>query len=200
MLLQSDTCHTIQENFGILDSQFSFMNPGIDCSTTLPTATKICLKQGTLITYDCAWHQVQPNETCASLLNLGVTVEKNGKPQPLALLDLYRYNPGLCCDSPTISTFQAVPLPVSICFCKWHSVRSVLCILSHFAHKHLEAQQVCLKPSSTVCSDGGCDSWCKRLTSMSPSMTCYDPHLKKCPKNKDTCAQPITKAKLCVPK
>ena len=109
---QSDTCKTVRDKFGILDSQFSLMNPGIDCFSVLPSVTKICLELGTEITYDCAWHQVQPNETCASLLNLGVTMDKNGKPLPLALLDLHRYNPGLRCDSLPISTFQSVPLQV----------------------------------------------------------------------------------------
>ena len=95
MFLQRDTCQSIQDKFGIFSNQFSLMNPGIDCSTALPSVTKICLELGTVISYDCALHQVQPNETCTSLLNLGVTVDASGSPQPLALLDLYRYNPGL---------------------------------------------------------------------------------------------------------
>ena len=122
---QSDTCKTVRDKFGILDSQFSLMNPGIDCFTFLPSVTKICLEQGTQISYDCAWHQVQPNETCASLLSLGVTVDKDGKPIPLTLLDLYRYNPGLRCDSLPISTFQAVPLQVSTLFLQMQNSFSI---------------------------------------------------------------------------
>ena len=201
MPLQSDTCKTVRDKFGIPDSQFILMNPGIDCSTVIPSVTKICLELGTMISYDCALHQVQPNETCTSLLNLGVTVDKNGNPQPLALLDLYRYNPGLRCDTLPISTFQAVPLQVSAYFfCIQVQRFLVIYFSSCCAHEHLDAQQVCLKPSSGVFSDGGCEASCKRLTSVSPSMTCNDPQLRKCPRNKDTCAQPITKAKLCVPK
>ena len=85
-------CKIIQGKLGIPDSQFSLMNPGIDCSTTPPSVTKICLELGTQISYDCAWHQVQPNETCTCMLNLGVTVDTDGKVVLLALLDLYRYN------------------------------------------------------------------------------------------------------------
>ena len=152
----------------------------------------------TPISYECEWHQVQPNETCASLLNLGVIVDKDGKPLPLTLLDLYRYNPGLRCDALPRPTVQAVPLQVSVLFLQMH-ILSAFYFSTHLTHEHLDAQQVCLKPSSIAFSDGGCEKSCKRLTSVSPSMTCNDPRLKKCPNNRDTCAQPITKAKLCVP-
>ena len=101
------------QKFGITDEQFSILNPGTDCSVVIPTATMLCLEHGTEKPYDCQLlHQVQANETCDDLLALAVTVDKNGVSRPLSLLDLYRYNPGLRCDTLMSSTLAAAPIQV----------------------------------------------------------------------------------------
>ena len=110
--LQNEQCRTIQLTFGISDSEFNLMNPGIDCTAVIPTATMICLEQGSETSFNCVPHVVQATEPCDDLRNLGVTVGNDGVAQPLSLLDLYRYNPGLRCDILPLSTLSAASLQV----------------------------------------------------------------------------------------
>ena len=112
LAVQNDRCRSIWLKFSIPEDQFKLANPGIDCTSVILTATMVCLELGAEASYVCDPQQVQANETCDDLLKLGVTVDRSGAVQPLTLLDVYRFNPGIRCDALPISGLSA-PLRVS---------------------------------------------------------------------------------------
>ena len=105
--LQGDTCSSVRSRFDLSATQFSSLNPGLDCNNnpTLPVSQIVCVERDSARVGNnppCTRsHRVEKQETCDYLRMLGLETSPQGFVTALSWLEFYRINPGIMCNSLT---------------------------------------------------------------------------------------------------
>ncbi|CAI5959345.1 unnamed protein product [Closterium sp. NIES-65] len=131
--LQVDmTCNQVRSTFLISDKDFSSLNPGVDCPSTLPAGTVLVVQNASTVATGCVVpYTIIEGDTCTlvastfglslaelATVNPGLNCDalttgqqvciKLGAPVPQTCLNTYTVNPGETCNDVMLNTYPPI--------------------------------------------------------------------------------------------